>query len=145
MTAARPHDVNVKSWHHKDKKQYAYDASAAGIGESVEIEHHHNGRNQSQVETLAKSRLKDAIRHDCNVVVKAPGDLSVNARMKFQLTGTGTVYDQAYDIDSVTFVGSHGAELHPGQMIGVKVTDFQAYDLVAEVPRKRSRSLAVVK
>ncbi len=49
---------------------------------------------------------------------------------------------QAPDIDSVTFV--HGENLHPGQLVSVKVTDFQAYDLVAEVPRKKSRSLAVV-
>jgi ribosomal protein S12 methylthiotransferase len=50
---------------------------------------------------------------------------------------------QAPDIDSVTFV--HGDGLHAGQLVGVKVTDFQAYDLVAEVPRKRSRALAVLK
>ena len=50
---------------------------------------------------------------------------------------------QAPDIDSVTFV--HGEGLHPGQLVSVKVTDYQAYDLVAEVPRKRSRSLAVMK
>ena len=52
---------------------------------------------------------------------------------------------QAPDIDSVTFVHANGAELFPGQVLDVKVTDFQAYDLVAEVPRKRSRSLAVGK
>jgi len=50
---------------------------------------------------------------------------------------------QAPDIDSVTFV--HGSNLHPGQLVSVKVTDFQAYDLVAEVPKKRSRGLAVLK
>jgi len=50
---------------------------------------------------------------------------------------------QAPDIDSVTFV--HGKKLHPGQILNVKVTDFQAYDLVAEVVRKRERSLAVLK
>ena len=52
---------------------------------------------------------------------------------------------QAPDIDSVTFVQGNGTELHPGQVVSVKVTDFQAYDLIAEVPRKRSRTLAVVK
>jgi ribosomal protein S12 methylthiotransferase len=50
---------------------------------------------------------------------------------------------QAPDIDSVTFV--HGKGLHPGQLVSVKVTDYQAYDLVAEVPRKRSRTLSVIK
>ena len=30
-------------------------------------------------------------------------------------------------------------------MTSVKVTDYQAYDLVAEVPKKKSRGLTVVK
>ena len=50
---------------------------------------------------------------------------------------------QAPDIDSCVFV--HGPELHPGKMLDVKVTDFQAYDLVAQVPKKRSRSLSLLK
>jgi ribosomal protein S12 methylthiotransferase len=50
---------------------------------------------------------------------------------------------QAPDIDSVTFV--HGDDLHPGQLLDVKVKDYQAYDLIAEVPRKKSRSLSVIK
>jgi ribosomal protein S12 methylthiotransferase len=50
---------------------------------------------------------------------------------------------QAPDIDSVTFV--HGRDLHPGQLVNVKITDFQAYDLVAEVMKKRERRLAVLK
>jgi ribosomal protein S12 methylthiotransferase len=50
---------------------------------------------------------------------------------------------QAPDIDSVVFVT--GEELHPGQLVSVKVTDYQAYDLVAEVPRKKSRGLKVIR
>jgi ribosomal protein S12 methylthiotransferase len=49
---------------------------------------------------------------------------------------------QAPDIDSVTFV--NGPNLHPGQLVSVKVTDYQNYDLVAEVPRKKSRGLTVL-
>jgi ribosomal protein S12 methylthiotransferase len=50
---------------------------------------------------------------------------------------------QAPDIDSVTFVSGEG--LHPGQLLDVRVTDYQNYDLVAEVPRKKTRSLSVLK
>lgn len=51
---------------------------------------------------------------------------------------------QAPDIDSVTFV--HGEGLHAGQLASVKVTDFQAYDLIAEVAKaKATRSLKVVR
>ena len=103
MTAARPHTVAVRSWHHKDRKHYDGVNQAGGLGPSVEVEHHHNGRNQAQADKLSKSRLKDAIRHDCNVVVKSPGDLGVDVRQKLQLSGTGTIYDQLYDIDSVEF------------------------------------------
>jgi ribosomal protein S12 methylthiotransferase len=49
---------------------------------------------------------------------------------------------QAPDIDSVVYV--NGRNLHHGQLIDVKVTDYQAYDLVAQVPSKKSRSLKVV-
>lgn len=49
---------------------------------------------------------------------------------------------QAPDIDSVTYV--RNAELHPGALIDVKVVDYQAYDLMAEVMKKKSRSLAVI-
>lgn len=50
---------------------------------------------------------------------------------------------QAPEIDSSVFV--HGLELHAGKMVDVKVTDYQAYDLVGEVARKKGRSLAVMK
>jgi ribosomal protein S12 methylthiotransferase len=51
---------------------------------------------------------------------------------------------QAPDIDSVVFVES-GKKLTPGDFVDVKITDYQAYDLVAKVPSKKGRSLAVVK
>jgi ribosomal protein S12 methylthiotransferase len=51
-------------------------------------------------------------------------------------------YAQAPDIDSVTFVNGPG--LHPGQLVNVKITDYQNYDLVAEVPRPKRRGLPVL-
>jgi ribosomal protein S12 methylthiotransferase len=54
----------------------------------------------------------------------------------------GRASSQAPDIDSVVHVS--GAGLHPGKFVNVKVTDYNAYDLVAEIPKKRSRSLMVV-
>ncbi len=51
---------------------------------------------------------------------------------------------QAPDIDSVVFV--QGKSLHAGQLTNVTVTDYQAYDLVAEAPapRRRARGLNVL-
>jgi ribosomal protein S12 methylthiotransferase len=56
----------------------------------------------------------------------------------------GRSQSQAPDIDSVVHVDGNGTELHPGQILSVKVTDYQAYDLVAQVPRSKARSLKVV-
>jgi ribosomal protein S12 methylthiotransferase len=50
---------------------------------------------------------------------------------------------QAPDIDSVVHVS--GKNLHAGQLTTVQVTDYQAYDLVAKVPTKKSRSLSVLR
>jgi ribosomal protein S12 methylthiotransferase len=51
---------------------------------------------------------------------------------------------QAPDIDSCVFVNGNGAPLHPGQLLNVRVTDYQNYDLIAEVPRRKSRMLRVI-
>ena len=56
----------------------------------------------------------------------------------------GRTAAQAPDIDSVVHVDGNGTPLHAGQFVDVKVTDFQAYDLVAKVPRKKGRTLKVV-
>ena len=49
---------------------------------------------------------------------------------------------QAPEIDSTTLVNAVG--LHAGQMVEVKVSGSEGYDLVAEMPRKTSRSLNVM-
>ncbi len=52
---------------------------------------------------------------------------------------------QAPDIDSVVFVNTPaGHAVHPGQLVTVKVTGSDNYDLVAEIPQVRGRSLRVL-
>lgn len=51
---------------------------------------------------------------------------------------------QAPDIDSCVFVSSR-QKLVNGEIVSVKVTDYQAYDLIATVPAKKGRSLSVVR
>ena len=50
---------------------------------------------------------------------------------------------QAPDIDSTVLV--HANRLYPGQLLDVKITGNDGYDLLAELPRKKSRGLTVVK
>ncbi len=113
MTAAKPHKLNVASWHHKDKKRYLGTGSAGGVGDSIDIEHHHNGKTQAQADKLANSRVKDAIRHDCNIIIVAPADFSLDVRQQIELRGTATIYDQPYDTDSIIFevAWAQGAEM----------------------------------
>ncbi|HZZ41905.1 MAG TPA: 30S ribosomal protein S12 methylthiotransferase RimO [Tepidisphaeraceae bacterium] len=51
---------------------------------------------------------------------------------------------QAPDIDSTTLVHTN-TELHPGQLLDVRITGADGYDLLAELPRKKSRGLTVIK
>jgi ribosomal protein S12 methylthiotransferase len=50
---------------------------------------------------------------------------------------------QAPDIDSVTLL--HGSGFHAGQIVQAKVTGAEGYDLVAELPRKKGRTLTVIR
>jgi ribosomal protein S12 methylthiotransferase len=49
---------------------------------------------------------------------------------------------QAPEIDSITLVNAE--RLYPGQLLEVSVSGAQGYDLVAELPKHRGRSLKVV-
>jgi ribosomal protein S12 methylthiotransferase len=51
---------------------------------------------------------------------------------------------QAPDIDSITLVHTD-TELHPGQLLDVRITGSEGYDLLAELPRKKARGLPVLK
>lgn len=87
---------------------------------------------------VAFARNKNRIGETLEVLIERPAGRDLEDGYVARHAG------QAPDIDSVTFVHSR-EELHPGQFVSVKVTDFQAYDLVAEIPRKKSRSLSVVR
>jgi ribosomal protein S12 methylthiotransferase len=74
---------------------------------------------------------------------------SVEVMIERLAPGEKTVYlartqQQAPDIDSVVFVSSRQKHA-PGDLVTVKFTDYKAYDLIAEVPTKKNRSLSVIK
>ncbi len=56
----------------------------------------------------------------------------------------GRTYGQAPEIDSCVYVHDRAGSLHAGQFVDVKVTDWQAYDLVGEVARRKSNPLNVL-
>ena len=52
---------------------------------------------------------------------------------------------QAPEIDSVTYVHDPVGELYAGQFVDAEVVDYQNYDLVARVPRRKATPLPVMK
>lgn len=121
LTAARPTDVKVASWHHKDKKLYKATASGgSGSGDKLTYELHFPGMTQAQVEKIAKSHLSDHRRHELSVEVDMPGDLSVASNGVLQLQGTGSMFDTSYDIDSIEFHYAAGEQGHFSMSISGK-------------------------
>jgi ribosomal protein S12 methylthiotransferase len=84
---------------------------------------------------VAFARNRRLVGTSMEVLIDRPHDKSTNV---FSARHAG----QAPDIDSVVFVKSRGA--HAGEFLNVNVTDFQAYDLVAEKVQPKSRKLAVL-
>jgi ribosomal protein S12 methylthiotransferase len=85
---------------------------------------------------VAFARAKSQVGKTLDVLIDRPAGRDVEDGYVARHQG------QAPDIDSVVFV--HGSDLHAGQLLPVKVTDYQAYDLVAQIPQKKSRSLKVL-
>lgn len=77
---------------------------------TLAYEMHYPGMNQKEVETLAKTRATETIHHEMCVEIEMPGDLSLDVTQQIQLSGTGTAFDQAYDIDELTFDYESGEE-----------------------------------
>jgi ribosomal protein S12 methylthiotransferase len=86
---------------------------------------------------VAFARAKKSVGQTVEVLIDRPAGRDAEDGY------VGRTQSQAPEIDSVVFV--YGEGLHAGQMLDVRVTDFQAYDLVGEVAKKRTRGLAVVK
>jgi len=86
---------------------------------------------------VAFARANEQIGKTVQVLIDRPGAADEEGNY------VGRSRSQAPDIDSVVYV--QGKKLHAGQLLDVRVTDYQAYDLVAQVPAKKARSLSVIK
>ena len=103
MTAAKPHQVTVSSWHQHQKKLFTATAKLDGVGDPVTYSHHHAGKTQAQVQKLADARLKNATRHELGVNLEMLGDLGIDVRQQLALEAGGTIFGQTYDIDAIDF------------------------------------------
>ena len=87
---------------------------------------------------IAFAKAKGMVGQSIEVMIDRPSGNKVGAAGTFSARSQS----QAPEIDSIVYV--KGAKLHPGQFITANVTDFQAYDLVAQVPSRKSKSLPVL-
>lgn len=88
---------------------------------------------------IAFAKAKRRIGQSAEVLIDRAG---TGAEAGAEKNWIGRTSGQAPDIDSVTAVC--GDELHAGKLITVKVTGANGYDSLAEIPRRKSRSLQVV-
>ncbi len=85
---------------------------------------------------IAFKRAKSMVGQQMQVLIDRPAGRDAEDGFVARHQG------QAPDIDSCVFLHADG--VHPGQMLNVKITDFQAYDLVAEIPKSKSKKLTVL-
>jgi ribosomal protein S12 methylthiotransferase len=99
---------------------------------------------QQRVEELMFAQQKVAFAKSKSMVGKTIEVLVDRPAGRDEQDGyVGRTQSQAPDIDSVVFIS--GENLHPGQLVTAKVTDYQSYDLIAELPKIRARGLTVLK
>ena len=108
------------------------------------------GRMTGQHDDATKQRWVEALMLAQQQVVFARNASRVGQTIEVMIEGrhdkgyVARTGGQAPDIDSVVYVSSR-ENLAPGDIVQVELSDYQNYDLVAKLPRKKARSLAVVR
>jgi len=97
----RPVKCHVHSWNHKDKKLFEATEEEPGVGDPLEYHLHPSNLSQDQAQKRAKAHKDKVTKHEFDVTVDMPGDETMNARHMLQLSGTGTAFDQQYEVQSV--------------------------------------------
>lgn len=115
----KPIKHNVHSHNHHRKEVITATAmSQGGSGEPLVYNHTIDGINQDQAQTIANAKLAEVQAHEITIKeFNIPGDETINARMQFQLTGTGTPLDGTYDTTDI----SHATSLKEGFRTGLNV------------------------
>jgi phage protein D len=108
MILSRPVKTNVRSHNHKQKKLISAQHSKGGSGDALVYDYVLPGLRKDQAERICKKRHRENTKHEFSVTVDLPGDETVNVRRSLQLQGTGTAFDQSYEIDGIEHRGSWG-------------------------------------
>ena len=101
MVLGRPVKAHVHSWSHKEKKLHEAVSEEPGVGDPLEYHLHPPNLSKDQATKRAKAHKDSVTKHEFDVSVDMPGDPSMNPRHTLQLSGTGTAFDQAYEVQGV--------------------------------------------
>jgi hypothetical protein len=107
LTVAKGVQVIVKSWHGKQGKGFTSgypnknptSAANAKVQQYVFIR---PNLTQDQALQLAQRLYTEIIRNERTISVGLPGDNILTVQVPIKVTGTGTGFDQAYYVDTIT-------------------------------------------
>jgi phage protein D len=110
LKASKTVNVEVDSWDTDNAKLNSGKATAPGATDGDQLNYKIEGQNltPAQAKAAAIAKANEIIRHELALNVRTPGDLSIDVTQKLSLLGTGTLYDQQYDIDNVHFDIGYG-------------------------------------
>lgn len=111
LKASKTVNVEVNSWDTKTQTNNQGSATVEGAsGDALNYKIDNAPTlSQADADVIAAAKAEEVTRHELNVEVSMPGDLDASVTQKLSLSGTGTLYDQEYDIDHIHFeIGHHG-------------------------------------
>lgn len=105
----RPVTTNVRSRNHKKKTLVTSTQTQGGGGEPLVYNHVIPGLTQDQADRIAKKKQDETTAHELTLTgLDIPGDESLTPLFEIQLSGTGTAFDNSYEITTVDHVVSYG-------------------------------------
>ena len=116
--AAQTTTVTTNSWDHKKQQlvtstktsqSVASGSASETVASAQAYVYNHHHMTQEQADAHADSKLTEHTRHEFDLTVTLPGDVTLTPVRLLRLTGTQSSFDQDYNVDHVTHdVGAHG-------------------------------------
>lgn len=109
LVLARDVTVNHKSWQHKQGQAIESEFEATGSGGGT-LSHSLKGANltKQQQDAIAQGRINEIVSHERTVTIVTYGDVTLQAGMTVNLSGTGTGFDMDYVISDIEHHWSWG-------------------------------------
>ena len=102
LTLSKPQKVKVKSWNKKKKEVIESEKKIGGTGAEKVYNFKYEELTKDRADRLAEKHLSRNVRHEMSIqLTELPGDETINPRMKVNLSGTSTDFDQSYFIKSI--------------------------------------------